>query len=67
MGTMMLIEIDFNRDDWRVFAATIPEDSYDIVEEFWEDCEEWAHIRITDTKWQQWVERNHPHWVIDAT
>jgi hypothetical protein len=61
----MLIEIDFNHDDWREFADTIPEDCYEIVEDFWEDSEEWTHVRVLDEKWQTWISLKHPHWIIE--
>lgn len=61
----MNIEIDFNHDDWLEFAKTIPDDSYRIIEEFWEDSEEWAHIEITDPKWRTWITLKHPEWIIE--
>lgn len=62
----MLLEIDFNHDDWREFADNIPDDCYKIIEEFWEDSEEWAHIEVLDSKWRSWVALKHPDWIIDG-
>lgn len=62
----MKIELDYNRDEWQEFAREIPDDAYTIIEDHWEDQEEWAIIEITDKKWQTWVALRHPDWIIDA-
>lgn len=61
----MKIQLDFNRDEWREFAREIPDESYIIIEEFWEDTEEWAIIEIKDAKWQTWISLKHPDWIVD--
>ncbi len=61
----MKIQIDFNRDDWRDFGKDIPDDSYTIIEESWEDSEEWAILEIHDKKWQTWISIKHPEWIIE--
>lgn len=61
----MIIELDFNRDEWMEFGKAIPDTAYEIIEEFWEDSDEWAHIRILDPKWQQWISQHHPEWIVD--
>ena len=60
----MNIQIDFNHDDWTEFAKHIPDDAYRIIDEYWEDSEEWADIEIIDPKWQTWVSLKHPEWII---
>lgn len=64
---MMKIELDYNRDEWQQFGRDIPEDAYVIIEEYWEDQEEWCIIEITDEKWRTWISLKHPEWIIDAT
>jgi hypothetical protein len=62
----MKIHLDFNDDQWYEFAKNIPDEGYVIIEEFWEDDCEWAHIEILDDKWKTWVALKHPDWIIDA-
>lgn len=61
----MKIQLDFNRHEWQEFADEIPEDCYRIVEEYWEDSEEWAIIDITDYKWQTIIALKHPDWIVE--
>lgn len=63
---MMQIQIDFNHDDWEDFGRNIPDESYKIIEEYWEDSEEWAIIEVNDPKWQTWISLKHPDWIIDG-
>lgn len=63
----MKIQIDYNRDEWSEFANLIPDDAYTIVEDHWEDSEEWSIIEIQDAKWKTWVALKHPDWIVDAT
>lgn len=64
-GQMMKIELDYNRDEWEEFAREIPDDAYTIIEDYWEDQEEWAIIEVTDPKWKTWVALRHPDWIIN--
>ena len=64
---MMKIQLDFNDDEWLEFGREIPDESYTIIEEFWQDDCEWAHIEVTDPKWQTWISLKHPDWIIDAS
>jgi len=66
LGEMMQIQLDFNRDEWLEFGREIPDEAYEIIEEFWEDSEEWAIIAVTDKKWQTWITLKHPDWIVDA-
>lgn len=61
----MKIQLDFNRDEWYEFGKEIPDDAYTIIEEYWEDTDEWAIIEVTDKKWQTWIHMRHPDWVVE--
>lgn len=61
----MLIELDYNRDEWQIFTEVIPQHCYIVSEDFWEDGEEWCHIQVTDPEWQQWIRDKHPDWIVD--
>jgi hypothetical protein len=63
----MKIEIDFNTDSWHEFARGIPEDDYVILEEYWEDQDEWAIIEVTSQQWKSWIRTNHPEWILDGS
>jgi hypothetical protein len=59
------IQLDFNHSEWQQFGDNIPEDSYRIIEEYWEDSDEWAIVEVTDSKWQQWIRLHHADWIVD--
>lgn len=61
----MKIQLDFNRDEWREFADRIPDEDYEIIEEYWEDSDEWAIIEVKDIIWQMWIKENHSDWIVD--
>jgi hypothetical protein len=61
----MKIQIDFNRDQWCEFAREIPDEAYTILEDHWEDQEEWADIEILDPKWKTWISLKHPEWIVN--
>lgn len=60
----MIVQIDFNRDEWQEFAAKIPDEDYRIVEEYWEDSDEWAIIEVTAPESQQWIRIHHSEWIV---
>ena len=62
----MLIELDYNRDEWQLFTEIIPENCFKVVNDYWEDSEEWCHIEILDREWQQWIKDKHPDWIVDG-
>lgn len=61
----MKIQLDFNRDEWQEFAREIPDDAYRIIEEYWEDSEEWAIIEVHDPKWQTIIALKHADWIVE--
>ena len=61
----MKIQLDFNREEWYEFSKESPDESYKIIEEYWEDADEWAIIEIIDKKWQTWIYMRHPDWVVE--
>ena len=55
----MIIDID-----WADLPNTWSDDVYRVVEDFWEDGSEWAHLEILDTNLQQWIRQHHSDWII---
>jgi hypothetical protein len=61
----MIIEIDYNSADYAVFNSSVKDSVYRILKDFWEDCDEWCWIEITDPETAVWIREQHPKWIIN--
>lgn len=42
------------------YQFVMPEDAYIILEEYWEDNQEWAVVEIIDPQWQTLISLKYP-------
>lgn len=63
----MMLELDLNCDHWQQFVDSVPDQSYTVVEQYWEDSDEWCIVEITDPKWQTWAALCFSDLVVDGS
>ena len=49
------------------FSFEMPDSAFNIIEEGWEDGDEWAIIEVIDPVWQTFISLKHQHRIIDGT
>ena len=55
----MIIEID-----WHLVPESWQEQDYLVIEDYWEDGEEWAKLEIINPKLQTWISLAHNDWIL---
>ena len=55
----MQIEIDWNQTEF-----PFRDEDYRIIEDYWEDGEEWAVIEILSPELESYILRYHEEWII---
>jgi hypothetical protein len=61
----MKIQVDWNDYDWNTLSQGWAESDYRIIEDHWEDSDEWAQIEILNPHWQTIIALKHADWIID--